>query len=68
MSKDPKDVIKEIVQLIGKVRAERLLIVNDVAPSTACKLVRGAYASAVGELLAEKIKRTRKAAEQVQAS
>lgn len=62
MSKDPKEVVREIIGLVGKTRTERLLIVNEVAPSTAGKLVRGKYESAVGELLAEKIERAREAA------
>lgn len=55
-------MVQEIIGLVGKTRTERLLIINDVAPSTAGKLVRGKYESQIGELLAEKIERAREAA------
>lgn len=66
MSKDPKDVVQEIVQLVGKPKAERLLIIADVSPSTAARLVRGTYESEVGTLVAAAIEKARAAA--VQAS
>lgn len=55
MSKDPKDLVKEIVSKVGKPKAERILIACDVSPSTAGKLVRGTYASEVGALVAAAI-------------
>lgn len=63
MSKDPKKTVKEIIQLVGKPKAEKLLIGADVSPSTAGKLVRGTYESEVGALVAAAIERAREAAE-----
>lgn len=65
MSKEPKEVVREMIGLVGKTRTERLLIKYDVAPSTAGKLVRDKYDSTVGELLAEKIERARVAASEM---
>ena len=65
MVKDPKKVVQEIVQLVGKPKAERLLIAEKASPSSAGKLVRGKYESAIGELLAEAIDRARIAAEKL---
>jgi hypothetical protein len=62
MSKDPKKVVQELVRLVGKPRAERLLIEADVSPSTAGKLVRGTYASEVGLLIASAIEKAKEAA------
>lgn len=65
MSKDPKKVVREMLGLVGKTRTERLLIAAEISPSSAGKLVRGKYESAVGEMLAEKIERARLAAAQM---
>jgi hypothetical protein len=59
MDRDPKKVVKEIVQLVGKRKAERLLIGENVSPSTAGKLTRGKYESAVGDLIATAIANAR---------
>jgi hypothetical protein len=65
MSKDPKEIVREMVGLVGKIRTERLLIKADVAPSTAGKLARGKYESEVGEMVAAKIASARAAAEEL---
>lgn len=62
MSKDPKRVVQEIVDLVGKRRAERILINADVSPSVAGKLVRGKYDSEIGVLVAAAIDKARAAA------
>lgn len=64
MSKDPKRVVEEMVQLIGQRRAERLLIAQEISPSLAGKLARGTYESEVGPLIAAAIERARTAASQ----
>lgn len=65
MSKDPKEVVREMIGLVGKTRTERLLITAEVAPSTAGKLVRGTYDHVVGEFVAERIAKARAAAEEM---
>lgn len=65
MSKDPKEIVGEIIRLVGKPAAERLLITAKVSPSTAGKLVRGKYSSEIGILIAEKIEKARLAAERL---
>ena len=62
MKKDAKMVVKEIVSLVGKPRAERLLIANEISPSMAGKLIRGTYKYEVGTLFAAAIERARLAA------
>jgi hypothetical protein len=66
MVKDPKVTVREMIGLVGKTMTERLLIKQDVSPSTAGKLVRGTYNSEVGILIAAAIERARKAAEHLQ--
>lgn len=68
MSKDPKEIVSEIVKLVGKSRAEKLLIRADASPSVAGKLTRGTYESEVGDLLAGAIRRAREMAEAEKAS
>lgn len=64
MSRDPKEVVQEIVELVGKREAVRLLVVADVSTSVAGKLVRGVYESEVGALVAAAIEKARAAAAQ----
>lgn len=64
MSKDPKTVVQEIVQLVGQRRAERFLIAEEISPSLAGKLARGNYESEVTLLTAAAIERARVAAAQ----
>ncbi len=64
MSKDPKTVVQDIIRLVGKRKAERLLIGAKVSPSVAGKLVRGKYESEVGELIAAAIETARAVAAQ----
>lgn len=56
MSKDPKAVVVEIISLIGKTEAERLLIEMKISPSMAAKLVRGKYKSELKALSASAIR------------
>lgn len=62
MTKDPKIVVKEIVQLVGKRRAEKLLVQADVSTSMAGKLVRDKYDSEIGVHIAAAIEKARTAA------
>ena len=62
MRKDPKAVVKEIVNKVGKPRAEKLLIAHEISPSTAGKLVRGKYKSVIGVFVAAAIEKTLEAA------
>ncbi len=62
MSKDPKKIVEELVEMLGKPRAERLLIEADVSPSLAGKLVRGTYPSQIGILVGAAIAKAREAA------
>jgi len=62
MIKDPKAVVREIIQLVGKPEAERLLIDAGVSPSLAAKLKRGKYRSEIGRLVAEAIARAKEKA------
>jgi hypothetical protein len=68
VSKDPKKIVSEIVKLVGKSRAEKLLIMADASTSVAGKLVRGRYPNEVGDLLAGAIRRAREMAEAEKAS
>ncbi len=65
MSKDPKDVIKEMLKLVDRPEAERLLIAQKISPSMAYKLVRGAYVSKPGAFYMAAIERARLAAEKM---
>lgn len=62
MAKDPKDMVQEIIQLVGKQRARKLLILEDASTSTAIKLVEGTYPYTPGALIAAAIKRAREKA------
>ena len=62
MSKDPREIVQELVQMIGKRKAERLLISENISPSVANKLARNAYPSEIGELVAAAILRAKEAA------
>lgn len=68
MPKDPKDIVKEIVKLVGPRKAERFLIIAEASPSTAGKLVRGTYDREIGDLLAGAIRRARELAKTEKAS
>lgn len=65
MSKDPKKVVEEIVSMVGKPKAERLLIAEEVSPSMATKLVGGKYRWDVSPLYAAAIERARRAAKEL---
>lgn len=62
MHKDPKQTVMEIVQMVGRPEAERLLISEKLSPSLATKLVRGLYESQVRALVADAIERAKEAA------
>ncbi len=62
MNKDPKKIVEELVEMLGKQRAERLLIEADISPSTAGKLVRGKYPSQIRFLMGAAIAKAREAA------
>lgn len=63
MSKDPKQLVQEMVRRLGKREAERLLINARVSSSVAGKLIRGTYPSEVGELVAAAIEKAHAAAQ-----
>ncbi len=65
MSKDPRDAVKEMLKLVERPEAERLLIAEKISPSMAYKLVRGAYVSKPGAFYAEAIERARLAAQKL---
>lgn len=62
MSIDPKKQVQEIVEAVGKRKAERLLVTAGVSSSMAGKLIRGKYESEIGEWIAERIAVARAAA------
>lgn len=62
MNKDPREIVQEIIKMVGKRKAERLLIHEKISPSVASKLARGAYPSEIGELVADAILRAKEAA------
>lgn len=68
MSKDPKEIVREIVDMVGKSKAVRLLVKADASPSVAGKLTRGTYASEIGDLLAGAIRRAHQMASEEKAS
>lgn len=57
--RNAKTTVSEIIRLVGKSEAERLLIAAEVSPSTAGKLVRGTYLSEVGRFIAGAIEKAR---------
>ena len=62
MSKDPNDAIKEMLSMVERPEAERLLIAEKISPSMAYKLVRGTYRSKPGAFYLAAIERARLAA------
>lgn len=57
MIKDPKKVVLEIAQQVGKHEAQRLLVDEGVSTSTAQKLVANRYHFEVGQLVRQAIMR-----------
>lgn len=57
MIRDPKEVLKEVVERVGKRAARELLLNLKVNPSTAEKLVGERYEWDIGFLLLQKIYR-----------
>jgi len=51
MAKDPKILVKEIANHVGKHGARKLLVDEGISTSTADKLVAERYASEVGQLV-----------------
>lgn len=51
MRKDPKDVVTEMVNQVGRHDARRLLVNEGISVSTAEKLVSGRYQPQVGYLI-----------------
>lgn len=67
--KDPQEQVMEIVALVGKPEAERLLVAEKVSLPIAARLCRGAYDHKIGVFMADAIARARaKAAEMSDAS
>jgi hypothetical protein len=57
MTKDPKKVVMEIAQQVGKHGARKLLVDEGVSTSTADKLVTNRYPNEVGQLVKQAILR-----------
>lgn len=57
MSKDPKELVQEMVRILGKRKTERLLVMAKMSSSVAGKLIRGTYESTLGEDNVDKIAR-----------
>ncbi len=64
MNMNPKDIVRELVDRVGKREARRLLVISMVAPDTAAKLVNGRYQSEVGDLLGGAIGRANESSKQ----
>jgi hypothetical protein len=65
MSKDPLKMVEQIIEKVGKPRATRLLIEQEISPSMASQLVRGKYESEIRALYVAAIERAREAAGQL---
>lgn len=65
MVKDPKKVVLEIAQQVGKHEAQRLLVDEGVSTSTAQKLVANRYKNEVGQLIKQAILRAHEAAKRL---
>jgi hypothetical protein len=68
MNDDPKNVVKDIVALVGKHKAVLLLMGEDVSASTSEKLVGGRYESEIGQLVRKAILRAHEAAQAIAAA
>lgn len=65
MLKDPKKVVLEIANQVGKHEAQRLLVDEGVSTSTAQKLVANRYKPEVGQLVKQAILKAAAAAKRV---
>lgn len=61
MAKDPKKIVQEIANQVGKHEARKRLVDEGVSTSTADKLVRDRYPSEIGQLLLQAILKARAA-------
>jgi hypothetical protein len=64
MLNGPKKQVSEMIELVGKSEAERLLILAKVSPSMAGKLIRGTYKSVIGRPIAACIENAHKQAKE----
>ncbi len=60
---DPKAAVKELVNQVGKLEAQRMLIAANVSPSASYKLTNSNYPSVVGALMGAAIMRAIAASE-----
>lgn len=68
MVKDPKAVVDEIAELVGKPEAKRLLINEGVSVSVSDKLVGRRYESEVGTLVRNAVLRALEKAKEQQSA
>jgi hypothetical protein len=65
MAKDPKELVKQLAQQVGKHEARRLLVEEGVSTSTAEKLVGARYKNEVGLLIKDAVLRALESAKRI---
>lgn len=68
MVKDPKDLVREITDMVGKPEAKRLLVSEGISTSLSEQLVRQVYQSSVKLLVQRAIERAFEAAKRKKVS